>query len=48
MISEPLGEEPVPPEPRSDGGTQTDQMALGSSIAAAANDSVSGGNQGAA
>jgi hypothetical protein len=30
-------------KPRSDSGAQTDQMGMGSSIAAAANDLVSGG-----
>jgi Mn-containing catalase len=43
MISEPLGEEPTLQKPRSDSGAQTDQMGMGSSIAAAANDLVSGG-----
>jgi Mn-containing catalase len=42
MISEPLGEEPTLQKPRSDSGAQTDQMGMGSSIAAAANDLVSG------
>ena len=42
MISEPLGEEPVLQKPRSDSGAQTDQMGMGSSIAAAATDLVSG------
>ena len=47
MISEPLGEEPVLQKPRSDSGAQTDQMGLGSSIAAAANDLISGGTSAA-
>ena len=47
VISEPLGEEPVLPKPRSDSGAQTDQMGLGSSIAAAANDLTSGGTSAA-
>jgi Mn-containing catalase len=49
MISEPLGQEPQLARPRSDSGAQTDQMGVGSSIAAAANDLTSGGgNKGAA
>ncbi len=48
MISEPLGGEPQLARPRSDSGAQTDQMGIGSSIAAAANDLVSGGGKGAA
>ena len=47
MISEPLGEEPTLQKPRSDRGAQTDQMGIGSSIAAAANDLVSGGSSAA-
>ena len=47
MISEPLGEEPTLQKPRSDSGAQTDQMGMGSSIAAAANDLVSGGSSAA-
>ena len=47
MISEPLGEEPTLQKPRSDSGAQTDQMGVGSSIAAAANDLVSGGSSAA-
>ena len=47
MISEPLGEEPTLQKPRSDSGAQTDQMGLGSSIAAAANDLISGGTSAA-
>jgi Mn-containing catalase len=47
MISEPLGEEPTLQKPRSDSGAQTDQMGMGSSIAAAANDLVSGGTSAA-
>ena len=43
MISEPLGEEPTLQKPRSDSGAQTDQVGMGSSIAAAANDLASGG-----
>ena len=43
VISEPLGEEPTLQKPRSDSGAQTDQMGVGSSIAAAANDLISGG-----
>ena len=46
MISEPLGEEPTLQKPRSDSGAQTDQMGMGSSIAAAANSLVSGGTSG--
>jgi manganese catalase len=34
MISEPLGEDPVLPEPRPDGGARADQTGMGSSIAA--------------
>jgi Mn-containing catalase len=47
MISEPLGEEPTLQKPRSDSGAQTDQMGMGSSIAAAANDLASGGTSAA-
>ena len=47
MISEPLGEKPTLQKPRSDSGAQTDQMGVGSSIAAAANDLVSGGGSAA-
>ncbi len=47
MMSEPLGEEPTLQKPRSDSGAQTDQMGMGSSIAAAANDLVSGGTSAA-
>jgi Mn-containing catalase len=47
MISEPLGQEPQLAKPRSDSGAQTDQMGVGSSIAAAANDLVSGGSSAA-
>jgi hypothetical protein len=43
MISEPLGQEPQLAKPRSDSGAQTDQMGMGSSIAAAASSLVSGG-----
>lgn len=43
MISEPLGEEPTLQKPRSDSGAQTDQMGMGSSIAAAATKLVGGG-----
>jgi len=42
MISEPLGGEPMLQKPRSDSGVQTDQMGMGSSVAAAANDLMSG------
>jgi Mn-containing catalase len=48
MISEPLGGEPELARPRSDSGAQTDQMGMGASIAAAANDLVSRGGKGAA
>ncbi len=47
MVSEPLGEEPTLQKPRSDSGAQTDQMGMGSSIAVAANDLVSGGTSSA-
>ena len=47
LISEPLGQEPQLAKPRSDSGAQTDQMGLGSSIATAANDLVSGGSSAA-
>jgi hypothetical protein len=43
MISEPLGQEPQLAKPRSDSGAQTDQMGMGSSIAAAATKLVGGG-----
>jgi len=42
MISEPLGGEPMLQKPRSDSGAQADQMGIGSSVAAAANDLMSG------
>jgi Mn-containing catalase len=48
MISEPLGEEPMLAKPRSDSGAQTDQMGIGSSMAAAANDLLKGGGTSAA
>ena len=49
MISEPLGQEPQLAKPRSDSGAQSDQMGMGSSIAAAAKGALSGGgNEGAA
>jgi len=48
MISEPLGGEPELARPRSDSGAQTDQMGLGASVTAAANDMLSGGGKGAA
>ena len=47
MVSEPLGQEPQLAKPRSDSGAQTDQMGMGSSIAAAANDLVGGGSSAA-
>ncbi|GAA0569720.1 manganese catalase family protein [Craurococcus roseus] len=44
MSSEPLGEEPTLQKPRPDSGAQTDQMGMGSSIAAAATKLVGGGS----
>ncbi|HYF09298.1 MAG TPA: manganese catalase family protein [Acetobacteraceae bacterium] len=48
VMAEPLGGEPQLARPRSDSGAQTDQMGVGSSMAAAANDMLSGGGRGAA